>query len=206
MVRSLVRGMVIGAVLGLAPIASAVLIDYDCEADGDGAIVVDSKNFTGEGSTEGTLTMVSRQFRTPAHITGEFLTNDEEDPSVTLTEEVFNNTGVQWTGYQFYIYMNKWFEISEPITKPDGWTYTITQPTTGDYAFPHDMGTGWVGLVEYTKGTGMPIASGSSGNFGMKVSFEGGVLFVTEQIPVPEPISILMFTLGGLAVVARRVW
>ncbi len=98
--------------------------------------------------------------------------------------------------------MNKTFSISTSVIAPDGWTFVVTQPLP-DQELPNG-GTGWLGTVDYYVGTGDAIGIGESGDFGLKMSFLGGVEFCTEQIPTPEPTSIAVLALGSAMLMIRR--
>ena len=54
----------------------------------------------------------------------------------------------------------------------------------------------------------IPIDPGDSGTFGLKISFTGSAngttSFCAEQIPTPEPASLALLALGGLAMIRRR--
>ena len=43
-----------------------------------------------------------------------------------------------------------------------------------------------------------------TGNFGLIVSFVGDVAFCAEQVPTPEPATLGLLAIGGLAMMRRR--
>jgi hypothetical protein len=138
----------------------------------------------------------------PAHVEGDFITNTPEDPIVWIMEDVENSTSFTWTGYEFNIYMNKTFTISN-ATAPTGWNYTVTAPTSG-HTFPHSTETGWMGSVMFNSTSGNEIEIGETGTFGVRINFAGTVAFCTEQTPIPEPATLAILGLGGLALLRRK--
>ncbi len=192
--------------------ANAAIIDVNCAADGDGAIVMDPVDATHdfswtptglEGGIETyTLTMDGAQYSAPAHVEGDFTANSELDPIVWIIEDVDNATGFTWTGYQFNIFMTKPFTITG-VVAPIGWTYTTPTVSSGQ-TWPHSTVTGWMGSVTYTAGSGYEIENSETGEFGLRVKFDGSVAFCTEQIPTPEPMTIAMLGLGGLLIRRKK--
>lgn len=199
------------AILGLSLFvssANAGIVDWNCAADGDGAIVMDPTMEWSNGGHEGdipiyNLGMTGIQNEGPAHVEGEFITDTPEDPIVWIMEDVDNNTGFTWTGYEFKVYMDKTFSISNAMA-PAGWNFVITQPTSG-HLFPHTTNTyGWMGLVMFTSTPGNEIANGDMGSFAVRLNFAGTVAFCTEQTPIPEPATMSILGLGALALFRRK--
>ena len=133
----------------------------------------------------------------PAHIFPTFVADSEEDPSAWVIKEVENDTGFDWTDYHINVTLDKVFTITDTMS-PDGWLdAVITQPTQQD-----DI---WLGSVDYYfDGSGTEILMGNTGEFGVKMSFAGSVVFCMEQIPTPEPSAMCLLMLGGLALLRRR--
>ncbi len=196
-------GALLLLLLAIPSLVNASLVDVNCIDDGDGAIVMGTPTWTDEG-TYYDVRVSGIQYDYPAHVLGDFITDTEEDPIVWLVETIDNNTTFAWTDYHIDIGMTKTFDITGVIA-PLNWTYTITQPESG-LPLPGDEspGTGWVGYVDYYIGTGDAIGIGESGDFGLKFSFVGTVAFCTEQIPTPEPTTIGLLGLGGLALLRKR--
>ncbi len=191
--------------LTMAAMVNANIVDVICDDDGDGGISMDPNQsiITGLGTKDLTLTMECVQHEALAHVQGDFIADDPNDPSVFIVEDIVNDTDFAWTGYEFYIGMSKIFTISELedyIIAPAGWTWNVNQPT-GPQEMPNG-GTGYVGSVIFSGGD--PIAINSEASFGLKVSFAGSIAFCTEQIPTPEPISLALMALGGLGLIRRR--
>jgi hypothetical protein len=194
-------GMFILLLLATASLVSATITDYNCNGDGDGAIVINYAGLT--GNEPYTLDIDGKQYGYPAHVAGFFTTNNELDPNVFFTEGVENDTTFAWTDYHIVIGMTKTFSISTSagLVTPPGWIAAVTAPAPG--TIPND-GPGWVRVIDYYQGTGSPVAIGGEGDFGFKVSFLGSVLFSTEQVPTPEPATVALLGLGALSLLRRK--
>jgi MYXO-CTERM domain-containing protein len=197
--------VLISAILALtvAATVNANIISHSCADDGDGAIVMNTQETTWADTPDGyKLNMYGTQYGYPAHLGGDFCTDTETDPTVWIVESVDNETGFTWTDYHIAVGMNKSFSITGVVAPPD-WTSQITAPQANLQMPNNPPGTlGWVGYVDYYAGT--TIAPGQSGDFGVVVSFLGTVAFSTEQVPTPEPITMSLLGLGGLALLRRR--
>lgn len=192
--KYLIAGML---VLCAGAVANAEIVDWNCDADGDGAIVMNSIGF--DDPTD-TLTCNGTQHWKPAHILGDFTTDTELDPIVWARNTIFNDSEVapfSWTDYHINITMNKTFSILSTATM-EGWTCNnITQPT--------QSGSLWTGTVDFLKsGTGLPVNIGDWGQFDVKFSFLGSINFTMEMIPTPEPTTLSLLLLSGLALLRRR--
>lgn len=190
--------MAVAMVLAATTIAQAKITAWNCADDGDGAIVMQPGQWTVINEAVGTpaeyrLDISGVQEWYPAHVQGDFTTDTPEDPIVWIVEQVENQTDFIWTDYHIDIGMTKPFSIIGVVAPPD-WTWAITQPVGGQ-PIPNG-GTGWLGSVDYYAGT--PIQIGQSGQFGLVISFLGSVEFCTEQIPTPEPASLVLLALGSL--------
>ena len=184
-----------------ASFVNADIIDWNCDDDGDGAIVMNTPSFVHDGGDEYTLTMSGTQNWSPAHVEGDFITGENPDPKVWIIEDVENQTTFAWTGYQIIIGMSQSFTINSVIA-PDNWTFSIITPVAG--TIPNGGGSGYVGIVNYTANPGFELAIGDSGDFGLKVEFLGTVAFCTEQTPIPEPMTLGLLGLGALALRRKK--
>jgi len=184
---------------------NASIINWNCADDGDGGIVMGPATLTPVGG-EYDLTMSGVQHFLPAHMAGDFTTDSALDPTVRILQGVENDTTFAWTDYHIAIGMNNssLSILSTGIVAPSGWTWSIVAPVAGQ--MPNGAGPGYVGMINYYIGTGAPVAIGDEGTFGFKISFSGSTSFSfsTEQIPTPEPTTILLLGLGAISVIRRR--
>lgn len=203
--------LALGLVLVCASMASAGnanITGYMCGPDSDGAICERSNaSVSGVGTSDVLMTLYVSQNSRPAHMQGSFTADSELDPSVYLVEEVMNDMNFDWTGYEFYVWMSKPFTISN-VVAPTGWTYsdpTVVAGVANPNSDPENPVYGWLGTVIYDVGSGSAISQNNGiGEFGMKLKFDGSINFCTEQVPVPEPLTLAMLAMGGVAVIRRR--
>ncbi len=191
------------AVLVFLTSANANIIDVNCYNDGDGAISMTYWDKDLSNPADGAVSMDEVLHWAPAHALVD-VTTDGEDPTLRITKEVDNDTSYAWTGYLINVVRSGSFLITS-ATEPIGWdSPVITAPTlqvSGDYVGLYE------GSVYYAAGAGTPVAIGNSGVFKLTTSFSGSSIFTLEQIPVPEPATIILLLLGGLcglAIIKRR--
>jgi hypothetical protein len=188
---------------------NASIESWTCTDDKDGGIVMNPGTWAVVDPVkyDYQLSLTGTQNFGPAHVVGDFQTDTELDPTVRILQDVTNDTGFAWTGYQITIGMTKSFSfVDAGLMMPNGWT-AITGSVLPNQPLPGDIspGTGWVGTISYSKGlTGAAIDIGSDGTFGFKVSFLGSTNFYTAQVPTPEPTTILLLGLGAMSVIRRR--
>jgi hypothetical protein len=66
-------------------------------------------------------------------------------------------------------------------------------------------GSGYVGTIDYSIGTGSPILVGDEAEFGFYIpSFTGSGTYSTSQTPIPEPATITLLCIGALALTRRK--
>jgi hypothetical protein len=180
---------------------NASIVGWNCDDDGDGAIVMDTPSWAEVGD-EYELSMSGVQYWFPAHVEGDFTTDTQLDPIVRIIEDVQNDTTFEWTDYHITIGMSQTFSfVSSGLLAPAGWTAVVSPVVAG--TIPNG-GSGYVGTIDYYQSAGDAIAIGDTGTFGFKVSFLGSIAYCTEQIPTPEPTTILLLGLGAMSVLRRR--
>ncbi len=131
-----------------------------------------------------------------AQIGGDILANSETDPTLTLDNEIDNDTGITWDDYHVTIEMSKSFSFSN-VAVDNGWTINTTAPV--------QVGSDWIGYIDYYAGT--PVPNGGTLDFSFSLTFVGGASFQEDLVPspVPEPATAGCFLLGlGALACCRR--
>ncbi len=182
---------------------NASIVGWNCADDGDRAIVMGTPSWA-ETDGEYELAMHGIQNWYPGHVAGDFSTDTLEDPTVRIIEDVFNDTTFAWTDYHITIGMSQTFSfVNSGLLTPAGWTAVVSPVSAGE--IPNDGGDGYVGTIDYYKGpTGNAIAIGDDGTFGFKISFNGSISYCMQQIPTPEPTTIILLGLGAVSVIRRK--
>jgi len=124
-------------------------------------------------------------------------TDTTTDPTLVVGNDVNNDTGFTWTGYDVSVSMSNPFSLYNAlVTTPSDWTASVTAPAL--------IGGQYVGYIDYSAGT--PIPNGGELDFQYTLQFTGSLSYsFTETVtPVPEPASIGLLTMGVVALLARR--
>jgi hypothetical protein len=210
------RGILLGVLttLALCSTSRASITGAWWWDDGDGALVCSSTNWNAASDT---LSMAGSQFWGPGHMNGWIQTSGVEDPTLTLTSSINNDTNFVWTDYHVNVYMSSTFTIANTgtlaptVNNPpnNDWSVSsvvepssplVSGPFAGDYE----------GTVNLLGGT--PVAIGGLLDFGYTIQFSGASQFdfTQEVIPsgVPEPGTLGLVAMSGLllggGLLARR--
>lgn len=137
------------------------------------------------------------------NVSGDITTDVPGDPTLTIQNNINNDTGYDWPAYHVNVYMTQPFTIANPFVLNIGWTGSVTQQ-------PILSGGVYGGQIDYVGGT--PVTAGQILSFSYQITFGGAASFSQELVPVPEPgsFSLLLgggFVLAGLMFIRqRRSW
>ncbi|MGD0541372.1 MAG: PEP-CTERM sorting domain-containing protein [Tepidisphaeraceae bacterium] len=195
--REIVAGLLLG--LGawqlLPRSAGANIVGYSCSADSS----ISDLGYTWgkDSSGDNWLNITSAESAAPAQIDYTVTTDTANDPTLIIGNDVNNDTGFTWTGYDVTVSMNNPFTLSSAlVSTPAGWSAIVSGPTLilGQY----------VGTIDYTAGT--PIPDGNELDFQYTLSFSSflSYSFTETVVPVPEPASLGLLALGAVALLGRR--
>jgi hypothetical protein len=128
-------------------------------------------------------------------------TNSIADPHLTVINAIDNDTDFTWTDYQVQVSMAVPFTLSGAANDiPGDWTATVTQAPTFDGV------SLYVGQLDYAVGTGTPVAIGDTLETRFVIGLSGSTTYqYTESMtPTPEPATLSLIAMGGLAMLRRR--
>jgi PEP-CTERM motif len=208
--------MLTGAVVVLAAAlpASAGIVSINPYADGDGALICNGAIqypplVGGEYDTDviqdailGNIMGAALQLQGgKAHLITDVVTDTDLDPKVTMNNVIENDTSFAWTAFRVNFSMNKTFSLDSFNHTPTDWTYVYSAPVL--------VGSLYVATIDYTMPTGGTAivpgsGAGSEISFGYRVTFAGSVSYTQEMIPIPEPATMSLLVLGGIAALIRR--
>jgi hypothetical protein len=145
------------------------------------------------------VNVVGTQYYGPGSINFNVTTDSTGDPTLTLGNNVVNDTGFAWTGYEVTVTMGQTFTLSSAlVTVPPDWTVSsIMQPGAPVLGV-------YTGNIFLSAGT--PVQVNQNLDFSYQLSFNGSVQFTETLTPTPEPATCTLL-LGGLALggwIARR--
>ncbi|MCY2926374.1 MAG: PEP-CTERM sorting domain-containing protein [Planctomycetota bacterium] len=197
--------VLVGVVVSLASPAWASITGVTAVADTDGALFCYAPTWS--PTQEGALLNLSGcQYSGPGQILGTVVTDNDLDPTIHFTNAIDNDTAYSWTSYQVNVYMNKTFTLSDvAVTVPGSWSVSgVVQPLLTSSTIYDGDGNVWAfaGTMSFVGGT--PIAPTGAITFDYKATFAGGALFSQEMTPIPEPVTMGMLAMGGLAMLRNR--
>jgi len=162
-----------------------------------------------DGSGNQSLTLNGYQWTSQGAMSTTFQTDTPSDPTLTIGNNIDNESFFVWTEYIVNVAMSQTFSISNAMVNlPSGWAETVTQPTlqAGNY----------VGTIDYfVTGGGTPVATYPGANsildYSYQIIFSGSTSYsFTESVTaVPEPDGLGLVlaggtVIGGTAIVRRR--
>src|SRR5690242_4409559 len=163
----------LGALFASTTLAQANIISNTLADDGDGVMTCSTYGFLQNGPTDFQLSIDGvHHLLTAGDILGNIYTDTETDPSLTLLHSIDNDTGFTWTDYHVQITLNKSFALTN-ITVNNLWTYTVTAPV--------QIGSDWVGYIDYYAGN--PVPPTGTLDFGYTMTFIGSVAFAEQLTP-----------------------
>jgi hypothetical protein len=145
------------------------------------------------------VNVVGTQYSGPGSINFSVTTDTPLDPTLTLGNNIVNDTGFAWSGYEVTVTMGQTFSLSSAlVTVPPDWTVSsIVQPGA-------PVAGVYTGNIFFKAGT--PVQINQNLDFSYQLSFTGSVQFTETLTPTPEPGTCTLL-LGGLALggwIARK--
>ena len=177
------------ALLAGAGLSRANIIGNTIADDGDGVISCYTCGFLQTGDHAFQLSIVgSQNLWDIGNILGDIITDTDTDPTLTLFNEIDNDTEVSWNDYHVTVTMSQSFSLSDVGVGNVDWTFITTQPT--------QVGSDWIGYIDYYAGDLVP--NGGTLYFNYAMTFTGGASFEEDLMPsaVPEPTTTGCFLLG----------
>jgi len=198
--REIITGLLMGfgACQLFARSAGASIMSHSFPQD---SVVSDPTYSWGHETTESGVTYLMNvsgdQSGSSGTLETSVTTDTTTDPTLVVGNDVNNDTGFTWTGYDVSVSMSNPFSLYNAlVTTPSDWTASVTAPAL--------IGGQYVGYIDYSAGT--PIPNGGELDFQYTLQFTGSLSYsFTETVtPVPEPASIGLLTMGVVALLARR--
>ena len=191
---------IMAALLAGAGFSRADIIGNTIADDGDGVMSCYTYGFLQTGYHAFQLSIDGSQNLWDAgHIQGDIITDTPTDPTLTLFNEIDNDTGIAWGDYHVQVTMSKPFTFSSVGVANSGWTFNTTAPVL--------VGSDWIGYIDYF-GYGNPVLALGTLDFNYSMTFTGGASFQEQLTPssVPEPgtFALMVCGLTGLLVMRRR--
>ena len=188
------------ALLASVTLSHANIISANFADDGDGVLTCQSYWLTQTGPTAWSETIDgTHNLAQTGNILGNIVTDTEADPSLTLANEIDNDTGAPWTDYHVTLTMSKSFTLSGVTVANAGWTvHSIVGPT--------QVGSSYIGTINYICGT--PVDNLGTLDFNFTMTFTGSASFEEDLTPsyevVPEPGTLALLAGGLLSLFVLR--
>ena len=149
------------------------------------------------------LGVVANQSGLAGQMGGTILANSIEDPTLTMSDSINNDSGFAWSAYVLDVSMSVDFSLAvpaNPFANPSDWSGTISTA-------PHyDSVSGqYIGEIVFSGATPVSPVDGDLNNildFMYKITFAGSSSYTLTQqfsaIPVPEPGALSLMAAGSL--------
>jgi hypothetical protein len=111
----------------------------------------------------------------------------DSDPTFTVVKTVTNTTGITWTGYDMMLLGDAVFSDGASSSMFNTHSFELDFKTLHFYA-PN------------------PVLDGQSVTMTVEINIpsSGGFNFTMQQQAIPEPVSILLFGLGGIILLKKK--
>jgi hypothetical protein len=195
------------ATLACCSISQASITNAWWVDNGSGALVCSTWTYLGDSLS---MSGVQHSTTVPGKMLGWVQTSDPSDPTLTLGSAVNNDSGQAWIGYQVDVVMINPFtfvapgpSVSNPL--PNDWSVASVIAPTLQVGGTYDGK--YLGTINYAGGT--QVAVGDELDYVYSIHFTGSssYSFTQEAIPqiapVPEPSTITLLAIGGLAFAMR---
>jgi hypothetical protein len=204
MMRKVGLAVFVVALMGITTLAHGGILGWQAPTDGDyGLICVTPTLDPPDTQDEYGLNIKGDQYWQYGHIGLETLYGNplheasftvDGDPTVKVRNTIDNDTTFAWTSYKVNLTVSQPFSLSAvtvytPDTSVLGWTGAITSP-------PTLVGGQYKGTITYS---GPVIPVGGTLDFGYKMTFNSSITYCQELVPVPEPGTLALLAVAGLA-------
>ena len=119
-----------------------------------------------------------------------FTGTTDSDPMIHISKEITNDNAVAWTSY----------ELSLDESGDAVFDYTVT-PTSNWYTV---VDTSDTMNLTFSAPVAVPVGETVTLDFDINIPTTGGFGFTMTQMAIPEPTTICLLGLGGLALLRKR--
>jgi hypothetical protein len=186
------------AVLALGGIASADFVDDSCTVEFADDPLLEQHSYTFDYTTD---TLYLHEGTVDAVGPDPSLTcwgDIDSDPVLAIVEDATNDSGVTWTGWKLEL------DPNDNDTFLVDSTHTPSSDYFGSYTLSTDAKT-----LTFHAPTAVPDGDTVELTFYINVPYEGGggtepFSFTLTQTAIPEPMTLSLLSLGGLALLRRK--